>query len=956
MGLYSAAKYGVDAYGQFSKIDYYAEPFISKAVDYTKVQLTWVEPSGDNISEFRILRSNDGFPETPEDGRLIYSYTSSTNIKLTDYLDGEEPLNPVPSGKFVYYRIWVKVLSATNVWRVAGDTFTLVPIKHSSLAPDQTTLVDTKNKLLDILPRVYTTSTQSPIDEVDPNSELAIFLDAFAFELDIALTYADLLLPTDTWQYVSPEILTLQSAQFGIELEPYIATKQQRKLVRNAVSINKNKGTLRGIESFVESYTGFAPTVTSSPNLVLSTQDSTFTKGVGFWKAIGNATIATEITVPGVSESIEPYVENNGYVAKITINTIGSKIVNGNEKPVTQGTPVFPGTAYTFSGYGRSASGDIGVKGYVTWYDINGNYIEIDPPRTFIQTPQLIGDSDWERFEFVGRSPGVTDGILAYSINSGALTFYLESINSLVRGETIVVSGISTAINGIYQIAANGITPETINQLTVLTAEANTSGLVSCDGLLQEANPEIETFDPLSPVAGRVVMGGAIVSGVATVTFAGAHGLNVGDKIIVQAMSTAFSFGVHTITAKTTNTVTFQIYNPYTPIPNTTLNESFSVTSVPYGFAVKLIAGEIQGIVPDAYYASFELEFATTGTLYLDLLQMATFDVPEYHQPRAVEIFLNPNKTNFLPQPGIVSPSGTATITIASPSVVTKATHGLSNGQKVFFTTTGALPTGITANNRYYVRNATTNTFNLSSTLSGSLVATSGTQSGIHSLLKTTWDVTATDYKAYNREGTSGELVDESAALTGAGFVLLVDETGGNDAVVEATSAPLNTGKFVTASVYLKAYGTTTGDLTLSLEAIDSADDSLLEITSETQVTLTDSWERYSTTLFIPTDDRETIVVKMSLVSDGNIKFWLDRAQVEESFRPTDYFAGSDVAGEASAESAFWEGAQYGSPSHQYANFDQKIDRLRAQLPNYLPTNLSFLIRWYGGGVAKPII
>lgn len=871
MGLYSAAKYGIDVYGQLSKLDYYAEPFISKAVDYTKVQLTWVQPSGE-IVEFRILRSNDGFPETPEDGRLIYSYTSSTNIKLTDYLDGEEPLNPVPSGKFVYYRIWVKVLSATNVWRVAGDTVTLVPIRHSSFAPDKTTLVDTKNKLLDILPRVYTTSTQSPIDEVDPNSELAIFLDAFSFELDIALTYADLLLPVSSWQYISPEILNLQSTQFGIEVEPYIATKQQRKLVRNAISVYQNKGTLKGIETFVESYTGYAPTVTSSPNLILSTQDSTFTKGVGFWRAIGNATISPETTVPGVPESVEPYIENNGYVAKVVVNQIGSKIVNGEERPVTQGTPVFPGTAYTFSGYGKSASGDVGVKGYVTWYDIDGNYIEIDPPRTFVQTPQLIGDSDWERFEFIGRSPGVTERIVSYSINSGVLTFYLESINTMVRGETIVVSGISEAIDGIYQIEGNGITPETVNQLTVATIESNTSGLVSCEGLLQEANPNFENVP-------FVVMGGDIVNGVATVAFATPHGLTAGDKIVIQAMSTAFSFGMHTITSVTSTTATFQIYNPYTPIPNTTLDESFSVTGVPYGFALKLIPGEIQEIVPNAYYASFELEFTTTGTLYLDLLQMATFDVPEYHQPRAVEIFLNPNKTNYLLNPGF---------------------------------------------------NDTT--------------------------LNDTWDITATDYGAYDREGTGGELEDESPALSGAGFVLLVDENDGNDAIVESTSAPLNTGKFVTASVYLKGYGDTTGDLTLSLEAIDSADDSLLGINSETQITLTNSWERYSTTLFIPSDDRETIVVKMSLVSDGDIKFWLDRAQVEESFRPTDYFAGADVEGEASPESAFWEGAQYESPSHQYANFDQKIDRLRAQLPHYLPTNLSFLIRWYGGGVAKPII
>jgi hypothetical protein len=872
MGLYSAAKYGVDAYGQFSKLDYYAQPFTSKAVDYTQVQLTWVQPTGDDISELRLLRSNDGFPETPEDGRLIYYWdTFVTDPQLTDFLDGTEPLNPVPSGKFVYYRIWVK--TAFGVWRVAGDTYTLVPLKHSSFAPDKTTLVDTKNKLIDILPRVYTSALQSPIDEVDPNSELSKFLEAFAFELDIALTYADLLLPVDTWQYVSPEILTLQSTQFGLEIEPYVATKQQRKLARNSISINQNKGTLKGIEAFVESYTGFAPTVTSSPNLVLSTQDSTFTNGVGFWKAVGNATIATETTIPGVSESVEPYIENNGYVAKVTVNQIGSKIVNGEERPVTQGTPVVPGTAYTFSGYGRSASGNIGVKGYVSWYDLDGNFIEVDPPRSFIQTPELIGDSAWERFEFVGRSPGVMESIVAYSITSGALTFFLNSINTMVRGETIVVSGISEDIDGIYQIEANGVTPETVNQLTVATTESNTSGPVVCNGTLQEANP---SFEPIP----LIVMGGEIVDGVATVTFATPHGLVSGDKIVIQAMSTAFSFGMHTIlSAPTTTTVTFQIYVPYTPVPNTTLDESFPVTGVPYGAALQLIPGEIESIVPEAYYASFELEFTTTGILYLDLLQMATFDVPEYHQPRAVEIFLNPNKTNYLLNPGF------------NPAT-----------------------------------------------------------------LSTTWSITSTDHDTYDREGDDGELEDGSLGLVGEGFVLLVDESSGDDAIVESTSSTLTTGRFVTASVYLKAYGTTTGDLTLSLEAIDSADDSSLDLTSETSITLTSSWQRYSTTLFIPSDSGDTIVVKMSLVSDGDIKFFLDRAQIEESFRPTDYFSGSDVLGEASADGAFWEGTRYNSASHLYANFDQKIDRLRAQLPKYLPTNLSFLIRWYGGGIAKPII
>lgn len=54
----------------------------------------------------------------------------------------------------------------------------------------------------------------------------------------------------------------------------------------------------------------------------------------------------------------------------------------------------------------------------------------------------------------------------------------------------------------------------------------------------------------------------------------------------------------------------------------------------------------------------------------------------------------------------------TATMTIATPAVVTVPTSP-PNGTAVAFTTTGALPTGITANVAYYVFNRTSTTYNL---------------------------------------------------------------------------------------------------------------------------------------------------------------------------------------------------------------------------------------------------
>jgi len=76
------------------------------------------------------------------------------------------------------------------------------------------------------------------------------------------------------------------------------------------------------------------------------------------------------------------------------------------------------------------------------------------------------------------------------------------------------------------------------------------------------------------------------------------------------------------------------------------------------------------------------------------------------------------------------------TITIASPGVVTKTSHGYSNNDEIVFTTDGSLPTGITKGTAYYVKNATTNTFEISTTAGGSSVNTSGAQSGTHYCVK----------------------------------------------------------------------------------------------------------------------------------------------------------------------------------------------------------------------------
>lgn len=93
-----------------------------------------------------------------------------------------------------------------------------------------------------------------------------------------------------------------------------------------------------------------------------------------------------------------------------------------------------------------------------------------------------------------------------------------------------------------------------------------------------------------------------------------------------------------------------------------------------------------------------------------------------------------------------VSLVGEATISIATPAIVTLNSHGLTVGERVYISTTGALPTGLTASvynatsvkTIYYVIEINANTFNLAlsyaDAIGGVKINTTGSQSGVHTV------------------------------------------------------------------------------------------------------------------------------------------------------------------------------------------------------------------------------
>jgi len=72
------------------------------------------------------------------------------------------------------------------------------------------------------------------------------------------------------------------------------------------------------------------------------------------------------------------------------------------------------------------------------------------------------------------------------------------------------------------------------------------------------------------------------------------------------------------------------------------------------------------------------------------------------------------------------------TISIAAPGQITlPAGFSFPDGTTISFTSTGALPTGLIVGQVYFVVNSTGGTFNVSLTIAGSAITTSGSQSGI---------------------------------------------------------------------------------------------------------------------------------------------------------------------------------------------------------------------------------
>jgi len=114
---------------------------------------------------------------------------------------------------------------------------------------------------------------------------------------------------------------------------------------------------------------------------------------------------------------------------------------------------------------------------------------------------------------------------------------------------------------------------------------------------------------------------------------------------------------------------------------------------------------------------------------------------------------------------------GTCTITNATPAVITCNGHGLTADAPVVFTTTGTLPSGITAGTVYFVRSAglTTNAFTISATSGGVAINTTTAGTGVHTVSMTSMPTQMDIADCLNGADAQVSWVDSSGTVNFSG-------------------------------------------------------------------------------------------------------------------------------------------------------------------------------------------
>ncbi|WP_240947014.1 phage tail-collar fiber domain-containing protein [Leeia aquatica] len=453
------------------------------------------------------------------------------------------------------------------------------------------------------------------------------------------------------------------------------------------VGLFDSTGNLIAVGKFPESY---KPTLASGSNKQLY---------VRMILEVSNAASVTLLVDPSVVLATRSTVDQR----------IAEELAKRDSKPSVKAATTAPITfsgVQTVDGVSLVAGDRVLVKDQATASD-NGIYV--------------VAASTWSRAADADASIEVTPGLFVF-VEQGNI--HADSLWQLVTDAPIALG--TTALMWERVSGKTGVTAGTWRAVTVDQRGAVVGG----------TNP--------TTLAGYGITDAATPLGVQACTYIAAPASGTADALTasyspaITALVDRMRLHIRAAAANTSATPTFT--------PNSGVIPAKAIVK---GAGQPLVVGDIAGaghwlqLVYDQILDKWVLLNPATGVTVVPPVPVGTILHVAQSTPPAGYLKANGAAVSRTAYPALfaalVTSAGftpqTFTVSLANPAVFTKTAHGFTGGERLMLTTTGTLPTGLTATTSVYlVEVIDANTFYLREW--GNRVVTSGTQSGTHSYLQ----------------------------------------------------------------------------------------------------------------------------------------------------------------------------------------------------------------------------
>lgn len=458
MAKYGNFVYGGAKYGLTPKLAYSVEDMSLLVLNFTEVEINWQSPTG-AFSRIRLVRNQGGFPENSEDGVIIWDeFATEGNVSRSYFTDGQDNPTSIPliPGRPIYYSMFL--YTDQNIWVEAGRETDVIPSNH-----------DSQKRLMDLIPKVYSSAVHSPTHVTDEVSTLYKFLDGISFTFEQFLTLLDLARPDHTREGLPYSLLRVQTDAIGLDQEPGLPVKNRKRLIREGLYLYKHKGLSNGLGTYVESLTGWAPTVTVSPNLLLDFQDSTFYQSIGRWTAT-NATLTSSTAMVPTTSTVNQI--DNVYTCSVVASSAGVMSL-GTSLPITKKIPVTSAKTYIASAGIKRPTGSGTITPTVKYYDRDNTLLYSKSG-----TAASAGNA-WSVTSVSALVPAYQLKFISGAVGaSGNVVYTTTATHSWVVGSVVNITGFTTTAVNLTNAVVTAVTGTTFTVANGYTGTATGSGQV----------------------------------------------------------------------------------------------------------------------------------------------------------------------------------------------------------------------------------------------------------------------------------------------------------------------------------------------------------------------------------------------------------------------------------------------------------------------------------------------